>query len=217
MDYTIKRGDTLSALAARFHTSVGALARENGIKNVNLIYAGAQLHVPGKGDSFGGRPDPVPNPDDGFTPSPGGSSKAFDIAKQQLGKNAGSLKLEHSAVGNAMEDWVPNNVNCASFVSGCLQAAGQITHKDYSAGCTTLMANLDRNKDFKRVSLANAKPGDVVTFDTGGGHHHTVMFAGWKDGKPQYIGSNNVNSDGTQRITMGGMGYKILAVQHYVG
>jgi putative chitinase len=47
MNYRIRPGDTLSQLAARFHTSVGALARANGIKNVNLIYAGANLRVDG--------------------------------------------------------------------------------------------------------------------------------------------------------------------------
>ena len=113
-----------------------------------------------------------------------------------------------------MEDWVPNNVNCASFVAGCLQAAGQITHGDYSAGCIVLQGKLDRNPDFQRVSLANAKPGDVVTFKTPGGHH-TVMFAGWKNGQPQYIGSNNVNFDGSQRVTQGSMNYQLLSVHHY--
>ena len=80
-----------------------------------------------------------------------------------------------------------------------------------------LMANLDRDPHFKRVSLANAKPGDVVTFDTGNGGRHTVMFAGWKNGKPEFLGSNNVNPDGTQKVTEENMGYRILAVQHYAG
>ncbi len=47
--YTIRSGDTLSAIAARFHTTVAQLAKANGIKNVNAIRAGAKLKVP---DSF---------------------------------------------------------------------------------------------------------------------------------------------------------------------
>ena len=39
----IKQGDTLSALAQRFHTTVSALASKNGISNPDLIFAGAQL------------------------------------------------------------------------------------------------------------------------------------------------------------------------------
>lgn len=42
----IKKGDTLSAIAKRDHTTVAALAKLNHIKNTNLIYAGASLKVP---------------------------------------------------------------------------------------------------------------------------------------------------------------------------
>lgn len=216
MSYQIRSGDTLWALSRRYGTTVSAFLKANPqIKNANLIYTGARLNIPGQTDSFQPAP-PKPSP---VAPAPhtGPASSAFAIARAQLGKNAGSLKLENSALGRAMEDWVPNNVNCASFVAGCLQAAGQINHADYSAGCMVLQAHLDRNPNFRRVSLANASPGDVVTFSTGGGGHHTVMFAGWSNGRPQFIGSNNVNADGSQRITQGGMNYQVLSIHHYVG
>ncbi len=45
--YRIQSGDTLGALAARFHTTVNALAQKNGISNPNLIYAGQVLQVDG--------------------------------------------------------------------------------------------------------------------------------------------------------------------------
>ncbi len=44
---TIRRGDTLGALAAKYHTSVGALVKANNIADPNLIRAGAKLKVPG--------------------------------------------------------------------------------------------------------------------------------------------------------------------------
>lgn len=46
--YKIKKGDTLSELAVKNHTTVSALAKLNGIKNVNLIYAGHTLKIPKK-------------------------------------------------------------------------------------------------------------------------------------------------------------------------
>ncbi|MCW2923138.1 MAG: D-alanyl-D-alanine carboxypeptidase [Thermoleophilia bacterium] len=46
-DHTIQRGDTLSALARRFGTTVDALAAANGIANPDLIIAGATLHLVG--------------------------------------------------------------------------------------------------------------------------------------------------------------------------
>lgn len=45
---TIARGDTLSGLARKYHTTVAELLKLNpNIKNPNLIYAGAKLNVPG--------------------------------------------------------------------------------------------------------------------------------------------------------------------------
>lgn len=44
--YTIKKGDTLSQIAARFGTSVAKLVQLNGIKNPDLIYVGQVLKLP---------------------------------------------------------------------------------------------------------------------------------------------------------------------------
>lgn len=44
--YTVAPGDTLSAIALRFSTTVGALARANGVSDPNRIFAGQQLLVP---------------------------------------------------------------------------------------------------------------------------------------------------------------------------
>ncbi len=45
--YRVQRGDTLSRLAVRFRTTVTAIARCNGITNVNLIRVGQVLLIPG--------------------------------------------------------------------------------------------------------------------------------------------------------------------------
>ena len=44
--YTIKRGDTLSEIAARYDTTVNEIATLNNISNPNLIYAGNIIRVP---------------------------------------------------------------------------------------------------------------------------------------------------------------------------
>ncbi|RKH50627.1 LysM domain-containing protein [Corallococcus sp. AB049A] len=235
MSYRIQSGDTLSALAQRYGTSVDSLMKANPqITNKDLIYAGKTLNIPGSRDSFesgsqgvrgGGSSAGANNSGAGdVSAPPGGAGPAtrgpggspFDIAVAQLGKNAGSLKLEGSGVGADMEDWVPNNVNCANFVSACLEQAGQIKDSQHSASVMTLQANLDRDPNFQRVSLKDAKPGDVVSMKVGSGQH-VVMFAGWKDGKAQFIGSNNINSDGSQRISYTSMNYPIMSVHQYRG
>src|SRR5262245_21529301 len=61
--YVVQPGDNLFRLSLRFNTTVAALAAANGITNVNLIFAGQTLIIPGPGG-------PVPTPIPG-TPVPG--------------------------------------------------------------------------------------------------------------------------------------------------
>ncbi|MGN1132818.1 MAG: GH25 family lysozyme [Oscillospiraceae bacterium] len=43
--YTVKKGDTLSAIAARYKTSVSKLVKQNNIKNPDLIYPGQKIKI----------------------------------------------------------------------------------------------------------------------------------------------------------------------------
>lgn len=45
--YYVKAGDTLSSIAARYRTSAAEIGRVNGLRNLNLIYAGQRLVMPG--------------------------------------------------------------------------------------------------------------------------------------------------------------------------
>lgn len=55
--YVVQRGDTLSAIARRFTTTVAALVKLNNIRNPSLIYVGQRLLIPG-----GPTPTPTPTP-----------------------------------------------------------------------------------------------------------------------------------------------------------
>lgn len=61
--YIVRFGDTLFSIARRFNTTVSAIAQANNLANVNLIYVGQRLVIPGPG---GGTPPPTsppPEPD----------------------------------------------------------------------------------------------------------------------------------------------------------
>lgn len=45
--YTVRRGDTLSAIAKRFGVTVSAITRANNIRNPSRIVAGTRLFIPG--------------------------------------------------------------------------------------------------------------------------------------------------------------------------
>lgn len=223
--YRIRHGDTLSGIAHRYGTSVSALMRSNpSIRSASLIHAGRTLNVPGSRDDFQararpraqGRPLRSPAPSPGEHRAAPGASRPYELARQYLGWNARDLKVSGNPVGRAMQDWVPNNVNCANFVSGTLIASGQLRQSQGSASVYGLMGNLDRDPDFRRVSLSQARPGDVVSMRTPGGQH-VVLFAGWQNGRPLFIGSNNVNPDGSQRISTSQMRYPIMAIHQHRG
>ena len=58
--YTVRRGDTLSAIAIRFGVSLWSLARENGTSNPSLIYVGQVLRIPSGGNPSPPTPSPAP-------------------------------------------------------------------------------------------------------------------------------------------------------------
>ncbi|MGV3760345.1 MAG: LysM peptidoglycan-binding domain-containing protein [Actinomycetota bacterium] len=54
--HTVRRGETLGGIAARYGTTATALAKANGITNPDRIVAGAQLAIPGSGSGSTGAP-----------------------------------------------------------------------------------------------------------------------------------------------------------------
>ena len=70
--YTVRPGDTLSGIGARFGVSYLSIARANNIANPNLIRVGQVLTIPGRN----GTPAPAPAPTP--APSPGGSVSGIE-------------------------------------------------------------------------------------------------------------------------------------------
>jgi len=54
--HTVRYGETLAIIAARYGTSISALARLNGLSNINYVYVGQRLRVSGSA------PAPAPAP-----------------------------------------------------------------------------------------------------------------------------------------------------------
>jgi LysM repeat protein len=66
--YVVVAGDTLSRIAARYGTTVAALAQANNIANPNLIFVGQVLKIVGATTTPSTQPQPTPQP--GVTPQP---------------------------------------------------------------------------------------------------------------------------------------------------
>ncbi|WP_224240637.1 glucosaminidase domain-containing protein [Hyalangium gracile] len=86
--YSVRSGDTLSALAKKFGTTVSALAKSNNISNPNRINVGQKLTIPDTFEQPGKpttKPSGKPNSSGGSTPSAPTSSggPATDSAGRQ--------------------------------------------------------------------------------------------------------------------------------------
>ena len=193
-DYTVHSGDSMSAIATRNGVSLSALVSANPqVHNPNLIYAGQTLHIPGAGSTGGTQGGgPVDGPSGG-SPS-GGNGNVVGIAQQFLGRNASDLK--HSGQ-LPMDSWVPNNVNCANFVTAVLEKAGAINWHDNTVAGT---ASRLKAQGWKVVPASQARPGDVCILNYGG---HVELVASNNNGNIKLIGSNNTNADGSQRVGYG--------------
>ena len=205
--YTVKSGDTLWDIARAHGVSLQSLIAANPqIANPDLIYPGQKINIPGGGGNVNQPQGPNgtgntngPSGPGQVTPTPGGNGsggRAVQIAESFLERNASELKKSGEL---PMNPNVPSDVCCANFVSAVLEKNGQMTKGEHTDRVETL-GNTLRGKGWKQVSLANAKPGDVIILNNGA---HVEMVAKNENGKLTLIGSNNRNADGSQRITYG--------------
>lgn len=68
--YTVQRGDILGRIANQFNTTVAAIAAANNLTNVNLIFVGQVLVIPGGSGAPPVQPPDDPGPSDPAPPPP---------------------------------------------------------------------------------------------------------------------------------------------------
>ncbi|MGL6235732.1 MAG: hypothetical protein ACRC20_10340 [Segniliparus sp.] len=121
-----------------------------------------------------------------------GKGNGADVAKGYLGQNAEDLKKSGKL---AMDPSISSDICCANFVSASLQKAGLI---DFH---TNSVADLSSKLQAKGwTTTTNPSPGAVAIIN---GSEHTELVASNSGGKIGLIGSNNINSDGTQQVSYG--------------
>jgi peptidoglycan hydrolase-like protein with peptidoglycan-binding domain/GH25 family lysozyme M1 (1,4-beta-N-acetylmuramidase) len=132
-------------------------------------------------------------------PKNSGGTDANQIAQRYLGDSEHYLEFSHRL---PMDTWPSTSEDCANFASSCLQVAGKLPSRLHSDNVNGLKGNL-LSEGWREIPMSQAKPGDVVCFNGPlGPDQHVELFNAWVDGKPQYIGSNNILSDGSQAISL---------------
>jgi flagellum-specific peptidoglycan hydrolase FlgJ len=117
--YRIQRGDTLGALAARFHTTVSKLAQSNGISNPNLIVAGHTLEVPGGTTKAPKKPVSTFHPSKPKTPSKPAPTRPGSTAVTGKAPKTGNAFLDKygaAAMRSMQSTGVPASVTLAQAI-----------------------------------------------------------------------------------------------------
>ena len=167
--YTVKRGDTLSAIAKKYGTTVSQLVKWNNIVDANKIYVG-QLLLVQKTNT------PTPTPD----PNPTGQL----VSASQL-RAIGWSKFNINELNTCLKKFqITTKPRIRHFIAQCSHesACGQYTQE---LGGTSYCSKYDGRKD-----LGNTQAGDGCRFKGAGyiqltGRYNYQKFA-------NFIGDQNV-------------------------
>jgi LysM repeat protein len=148
--YTVQSGDTLTRIAARFSTTVLAIAQANGIANPNLIFVGQVLNIVG---GTGGAATPVPTV--GPNGPPPANLTGFEYGGQILNDPTGATK---TALDSAKMTWIKRQIaagdgNGSAWISqahsagykillGVLGDINSVTNSAYMDSYATYVAGL---------------------------------------------------------------------------
>jgi LysM repeat protein len=194
MAYRVHRGDTLTKIAGQFNTTVSALAKANGIRNVNLIRTGQMLKVPGRGDSFQAEPKKTGGAKTGGTTTVAGKAGKFGPKAAHLANVAKRVASQMNTRG-----W------CARGVFNSLQAAGLRIPR--SASAYMAARTLANDNRFREVKLTDAQirklpPGAIIVSgpynSRGNPHGHIAVTLGNGREASDHLGA--VGTSGTQRV-----------------
>ena len=102
--HIVRRGETLSRIAHRYGTTVWAIASLNSLRNINLIYVGQRLLIPGKS---GDDPTPPPSPPPPPNPPATGIKKIdIDLSDQLLRAYVGSTEVYRCIVSTGRSPYI---------------------------------------------------------------------------------------------------------------
>lgn len=165
--YTVVAGDTLSAIAARFGTTVAAITAANGLGNPNLIFVGQVLKLSGGANATLTSARPAPAPAPAIKPAP---VPAPAVAANSAGEVAAQAALAEVGRPYRWGGASPSGFDCSGLVMYSWARAG-VSLPHYSVA---------QYEDSSRISESQLRPGDLVFYNNGSGAQpgHVTVYVG---------------------------------------
>ncbi|OJH41800.1 LysM peptidoglycan-binding domain-containing protein [Cystobacter ferrugineus] len=174
-NYKVRSGDTLSAIAARYNTTVSELARQNGIKNPDKIIAGQTLKVP---DNFESKPRPsLPQDGDGAPQAPTQGGSYTVRAGDTLSEIARNLHTTVSALAKANDIQNPNRISTGQTLT--VPGGSGSTGGAAPAGQPSTPSTPPANEELGSLSRKYEARGPG-TVSTGKGDHGGVSYGSYQ-------------------------------------
>jgi cell wall-associated NlpC family hydrolase len=160
--YRVVAGDTLSAIAARFGTTVANLAAINHLANPNLIFAGEVLTISGTSGQAA-----APAPTSELTPAPRPAPTSAPLSAAATAVRAALAQVGKPYVFGGAG---PNSFDCSGLVMYAWEQAG-VALPHYSVA---------QYEDTERISASQLEPGDLLFYDNDDGAQpgHVTIYIG---------------------------------------
>ncbi len=174
--YTVREGDTLWSIAARFDSTVSVLAATNNVTDPNLIFPGQVLVVRGDSDERRSPSGPTNRTTTGTRSRQPtrGHTRPISSPRAAAPTSAATIAVE-VALAQVGKPYVwagsgPSDFDCSGLVMYAWEHAG-VGLPHYS---------VSQYADTQRIDRSQLRPGDLVFYDTGDGAQpgHVTIYVG---------------------------------------
>ncbi len=156
--HRVRRGETLSKIARRYHTSVQAIAQANRLGSRNRVYAGQQLTIPGASDDGSVRVASKPRSSSSSRPStarqaPSGTEQVVYVVKS--GDTLSRIAERHGVSTTKLRSW--------NKVGRHIRPGDRLTiHVKEGAAPRVGQASSSKSEKSSRPTIVRVRRGDTL-------------------------------------------------------
>jgi len=167
--YTVKAGDTVSAIAANYNTSTSAIEKANQLSNINLIFVGDKLEVNGTSTTAtatSAAPQSATSQATSSVATSAASQSVTSQATSSVATSAASQSVTSQATSSAATSQATSSVASSQASSQASTATTQQSQAQ-SSSVTVTSSNTSDSDSAAKAWIANKESGGSYTARNG--------------------------------------------------